>query len=111
MSALPRHLLPFSLLLAASSCSSSSSVRKEAMVTTPVVMPNAMCAKHGTVAMSSDKPGERMLCELQEPLGSHLPKCVCWDEGLIAQQREDTQQIHRQMEVGVQTCPAGACSK
>jgi hypothetical protein len=100
-------LLGFALSFAAG-CASNTPVHKEKMVDRPIVVPTAMCAQHGTVAMSNDKTGDRMVCELQEPLGSHMSKCICWDEGLVAQQREETQQIHRQMETGIQTCN-GSC--
>jgi hypothetical protein len=63
-------------------------VRKEMLAMGPVILPNGMCAMHGTVAMSKDKEGERMLCELQEQLGTHIPRCVCWDEGYTERDRQ-----------------------
>ena len=63
-------------------------VRKEMMAMGPIVLPNAMCAQQGTVAMSADKEGERMICELQPVLGSHVPRCVCVDEGFSERERE-----------------------
>lgn len=83
-------------------------VHRDAIVQTPVVLPNNMCAAHGKVAVSTDKPGERMICELQEPLGTHLAKCTCWDEGLVADKRVDTQDAVREYTYSVQTRPLGA---
>jgi hypothetical protein len=102
-----RILLPIVLALAAVGCKQEE-VKREAIVPTPIVMPNHMCSQRGVVAHSKDKPGERMLCELQESLGSHLAKCVCWDEGLLAEKRQDTQQalINNQ---SIQTCN-GSCN-
>jgi hypothetical protein len=84
-------------------------VHRDALVTSPVVLPNRMCAEHGKVAVSTDKPGERMICELQEPLGTHLPRCTCWDEGLLAQKRDDTQSAMQQLELSRQVCGTGDC--
>jgi hypothetical protein len=69
-----------------------------------------VCAARGLIAVSLGQEGERMICELQTPLGSHLARCTCWDEGMIAQQRQDTQNIHEQMEVGIQTFMSGNCN-
>lgn len=74
-----RRFLAVAGLVVAVGC--QSRVRKDQMVMGPVILPNGMCAQHGTVSMSKDKDGERMLCELQEQIGTHLPRCVCWDEG------------------------------
>jgi hypothetical protein len=63
-------------------------VRKEMMAMQPIVLPNEMCAEHGTVAVSNDKEGDRMICELQNQLGSHIPRCVCVDEGFSDRERE-----------------------
>jgi hypothetical protein len=102
-----RTLLPILLMVAAFGCKQEE-VRREAIVSTPVVMPNRMCDERGRIAYSKDKPGERMVCELQEPLGSHLAKCVCWDEGLLAEKRQDTQQVLINNQ-SVQTCN-GSCN-
>jgi hypothetical protein len=93
-------------LFAAAACTIYP-VHRDAIVQTPVVLPNNMCAAHGKVAVSTDKPGERMICELQEPLGTHLAKCTCWDEGLIADKRIDTPEAARQYMEPVQTRPLG----
>jgi hypothetical protein len=79
--------------------------RKEQVVSEGVVLPTAMCSKPGTVAMSNDAPGKRMVCELQEPVGSHLPKCVCWDEQQMAQNREDAQEMIREQTAHKNTNP------
>lgn len=98
------------ILLAGVACQSVKPVHKENIFGVPVVMPLHMCPEAGTVGMSLGAEGERMMCEIQIPLGTHLPRCTCWDEGMLAQQREDTQEIHHQMEVGIQTCMSGNCN-
>jgi hypothetical protein len=66
----------------------NTEVRKEKMAMGPVILPTEMCAEHGRVAMSADKEGDRMVCELQAILGSHVPRCVCVDEGFSDRERE-----------------------
>jgi hypothetical protein len=58
-----------------------------------------MCAKPGVVAASNDPKGDRMLCEIEEPVGTHLARCVCQDEQGIVAAREETQQQIREMEL------------
>jgi hypothetical protein len=92
---LRRCSLVFALLLTA--CSGSS-IRKEEIVEDGIIFPIGMCAKHGTVVTSNDAPGKRMYCEQVEPTGSHLPQCVCWDEQMMAKNREAAQQAMREYE-------------
>jgi hypothetical protein len=108
---LRRNLLSFAVLLAAG-CSSMQPVHKENMVGTYVQLPASACAEHSTLAMSKGKPGERMVCEMIEPVGSHVPKCLCRDEGLIAQQRQESQDALRAMDPNAQVCGgvAGNCT-
>jgi hypothetical protein len=96
-------LLASAVLLAGTACQSAKPVRKEKIFGVPIVMPTAMCPELGTVAVSLGEEGERMVCEMQVPLGTHLPRCVCRDEGMMAQQKEDTDPLLRQLEVGIQT--------
>lgn len=98
----------FSSVLLASACETIP-VHRDALVAAPVVLPNRMCAARGKVAVSNDKPGERMICEMQTPLGSHVPQCTCWDEGLLAEKRIDTQQALQTLETGLQKCGNGSC--
>lgn len=42
-------------------------------------------------------------------LGSHVPQCTCWDEGLLAEKRIDTQQALQTLETGLQKCGNGSC--
>jgi hypothetical protein len=86
------------VLLLAIGCARQA-VHKENVVALPVVLPLKMCAQPGTVSVSLGDVGERMLCERQLPLGSHLPLCVCRDEGMIAQQSRETQELVRQIEM------------
>jgi hypothetical protein len=83
-----------------------TAVRKEMIAMGPVILPNSMCAMHGTVAMSTDKEGERMLCELQEQIGTHLPRCVCWDEGYAERERELAMEQMRGLS-SLQACGGG----
>jgi hypothetical protein len=106
MAILPRTLAM--LVLALSACETIP-VNREAQVPVAVILPNRMCATRGKVAVSTDKPGERMICEMQEPLGSHLPKCTCWDEGALASKREDTQEMVRELSMTQQCGGAAIC--
>ncbi|HEX4384581.1 MAG TPA: hypothetical protein VH083_16580 [Myxococcales bacterium] len=69
-------------------CAKKGEVHKEMMAMGPVILPNSMCAEHGTVSLSNDKEGDRMVCELQNQLGTHIPRCVCIDEGFSERERE-----------------------
>lgn len=80
----------------------SKHVHKEAIVDRPITLALSMCAETGTVAVSRGDEGERMVCERLTPIGTHLPTCVCRDEGMIAQQVEDTQQVIRTIETDIQ---------
>ncbi|HUJ28600.1 MAG TPA: hypothetical protein VLW85_21405 [Myxococcales bacterium] len=84
-----RNLLAIAVFL----CSACAHV-DESERTAPgaVYMPLSMCAKKGAVAASNDAPGHRMMCEREEPLGSHYPRCVCRDEAAIAADRAATRQ-------------------
>lgn len=68
------------------------------VVSDGVILPNSMCAKHGVAAASNDAPGSRMICELEELVGSHYPRCVCRDEQQIVADRAEAQQAVRDME-------------
>jgi hypothetical protein len=80
----------------------SKPVQKQNIAGLPVTLPLAMCAEHGTVAVSKGNEGERMLCERTAPIGTHLPYCICRDEGMVAQQTEDTQFLIQTIEKNVQ---------
>jgi hypothetical protein len=97
-----------SAVLLASACETIP-VHREALVPVPVVLPNNMCAAHGKVAYSNDKPGERMICEMQTHLGTHLQQCTCWDEGLLAEKKIDTQEAIQNLETSIQKCGNGSC--
>jgi hypothetical protein len=96
-------LLALVAIMLAVGCQKNTAVRKEMMAMGPVILPNSMCAQHGTTAMSTDKEGERMLCELQEQIGTHLPRCVCWDEGYTERERELAYEMMRNIS-SLQTC-------
>ncbi|HEX4382767.1 MAG TPA: hypothetical protein VH083_07455 [Myxococcales bacterium] len=78
---------------------STAAVRKDTIVDLPVVLPLYMCPQPGTVATSLGDVGERMVCERQLPIGSHLPRCVCRDEGFIAQQTAETQDLLHKLQM------------
>jgi hypothetical protein len=86
---MPKYrLLAVAAIFIALGCSKKPEVRKELMVQGPIILPNEMCAQHGTVAVSNDKEGDRMVCELQNQLGTHIPRCICVDEGFSERERE-----------------------
>jgi hypothetical protein len=82
------RLIAAAAIFIALGCAQKPGVRKELMAMGPVILPNSMCAEHGTVAVSNDKEGDRMVCELQNQLGTHIPRCVCVDEGFTERERE-----------------------
>ena len=90
-----RNCLVALALFIAAGCSSNK-VRREAATAGPVILPNSMCAAKGKVAMSLGEEGERMECELQDKIGSHLARCVCWDEGYAAEERDKAQRMIRE---------------
>jgi hypothetical protein len=92
-----KHGLAAFALLFAAGCVSSP-VRKEDMVAEGIVFPIGMCARRGTVVTSNDDPGTKMFCEQIEPVGSHVPQCICWDEQMVAKNREEAQQAMRELE-------------
>jgi hypothetical protein len=93
-------------------CSSTNSASANRAISQPVILPASMCAR-GFAAASNDPKGDRMICEFEEPLGSHIPKCICHDEQEIVATREETQQALHDMEInkcvahGGGTCAAG----
>ena len=86
------------LSVVAMSVTGCATVEKDRVVSQGVVLPNSMCAKHGTAAMSNDAPGHRMVCEFEELVGTHLPKCICRDEQQIVADRAASQQAITDME-------------
>ena len=74
-----RAMLMAATLVAAAGCARKQEVRKELMAMNPVVLPTAMCAEQGNVSYSKDKEGDRMVCEMQNILGSHIsPGISVW---------------------------------
>jgi hypothetical protein len=84
-------------------------VHREALVPVPYVLPSKMCAPHGKVAYSNDKPGERMICEMQPHLGTHLEQCTCWDETLLAEKKIDTDEAIHKLETATGHCGPQGC--
>ena len=82
--------------LAVTACATTQS--QERVVSEGVILPNYMCAKRGVAAASNDPVGQRMICEMEELVGTHLPRCVCRDEKQIVADREDSQQTVLDME-------------
>ena len=82
------------ILLAACATTSSS----DRVVSDGVILPSYMCAKRGVAAASKDPVGKRMVCEMEELLGTHMARCVCRDEQQIADDREGSQQALRDAE-------------
>jgi hypothetical protein len=73
---------------------------RERALSKAVVLPNGMCAQRGVQAASNDPKGERMFCEFEEPVGSHVPRCVCRDEQQAIADRDIAQQYIRDLEHG-----------
>src|SRR5207248_344057 len=88
MTARTRLLVIFAV--GAGACSTTRS--QERVVSEGVILPNYMCAKRGVSAASNDPMGQRMICEFEELVGTHLPRCVCRDEKQIVADREGSQQ-------------------
>jgi hypothetical protein len=98
------------LAFALSACAAKQ-FRKQQVVSEGVVLPNKMCASYGKVALSNDVEGERMICEMEEPVGSHLPKCVCRDELALADEKDKTQETMRALQEHHQTGMGGQGGK
>jgi hypothetical protein len=112
---MPKALLAFVAIFLAVSCQKTA-VRKEMMAMGPVILPTEMCAEHGSVAMSNDKEGERMRCELENKIGTHIPSCVCFDEGYTEREREQAYEMMRNINSiqacgGAATCPGIGSAK
>jgi hypothetical protein len=89
------------MVLAATGCSAvKNAAKNERAVSQDFIVANAMCAPHGTSAATNDRPGDRMVCQFEEPIGSHVSKCVCHDEKQLAADRELAQQWFRDAEHG-----------
>ncbi len=84
-------------LLAAMACTSLAE-RRTRQPTDGIVMPTSMCARRGEVAASNDAPGNQMMCEVEEVVGSHMPRCICRAEEQIAADRDAAQQARRESE-------------
>jgi hypothetical protein len=85
--------------LGATACASSHKP-KERAITGDIVVANSMCGAPGVAAATNDKPGDRMICAFEEPVGSHVPQCVCHDEKRLAEDRETGQAFLRDAEHG-----------
>jgi hypothetical protein len=112
---MPKALLAFVAIFLAVSCQKTS-VRREMMAMGPVILPNEMCAEHGTTAMSNDKEGDRMVCQMENKIGTHIPNCVCFDEGFSERERELALVMMRNINSiqacgGAATCPGIGSAK
>ena len=63
-----------------------------------LVVASNMCARDGSVQHTKDPEGQRIYCGFEELIGSHIPKCVCYDEQESAQRRAESQQYFREAE-------------
>ena len=77
---------------------------KERVVPGAVHLDKNMCAKKGVAAASNDPKGKQMICEVENPTGTNVPRCVCRDEQSSNENRRETQQqmldILQRKEVG-----------
>jgi hypothetical protein len=76
---------------------------KERAISGDIVVANSMCGGYAVRAATNDKPGDRMLCGWEEPVGSHVPQCVCRDEKKMDEDRSMAQQYMRDVERGMDT--------
>jgi hypothetical protein len=82
---------------------------RERALSRAVVLANNMCGRPGVQAASNDPKGERMLCEFETPVGSHVPQCVCRDEQQTVADRENAQQYLRDVETNGCMHTGGMC--
>ena len=91
-----RRFLLVALALAAC-CRAAIPNRIDEESQSAVVMPARMCDSKGP-ARSNDPEGKRMICALEEVLGTHVPQCVCRDESQADSTRAAAQQSIRERE-------------
>ena len=86
------------LVVATVGCAGARNKYQSVSVSDGVIMPASMCAKRGVAARSKDEPGSGMVCEREELVGSHFPRCICRDEQQVIADRERAQQDARDAE-------------
>ena len=59
-----------------------------------VVVANNLCARDQSAQQTNDRGGKR--CQMEELVGSHLPKCVCRNEQNDDRNRNEAQQRLRE---------------
>jgi hypothetical protein len=65
----------------------------------PTATAKAAATKDGTAVASNDsakKPGGKVVCTYEEPVGSHIPERVCYYQDDIDSTRAETQEFLRQ---------------
>jgi hypothetical protein len=68
---------------------------KPAPVSRAGMVAKAELCNHKGIVVSSDDPGERLVCQFEYIVGSNYAKCVCRDEAQAKLLREETQQTVR----------------
>ncbi len=86
------------LLLPLLACTKAQVKQSNSKWTDGLVVANNMCAKDGSVQHTKDPEGQRIYCGFEELVGTHIPKCICYDEQESAERRAEAQQYLREAE-------------
>jgi hypothetical protein len=92
-------LIALMSLLGATACATNHKP-KERAITPDLIVANSMCGGYAVKAATNDPPGDRMICGWEEPIGSHVPQCICHDEKQLDENRQGGQAFMRDAEHG-----------
>ena len=70
--------------------SACASLHEEQLAASESILPVSVCS-NGRKATIHEEAGQTLVCALEEPVGSHLPDCVCHSAEQAAVEREATQ--------------------
>ena len=102
---MPRYLIVAVIL--ALGCSQARIRESNSQWAQGVVVPMHMCAQNRSTQHSNDAEGQRAYCGLEELLGSHIPKCVCRDEGRTPEERAAAQRYLQEAQQARQLLKGG----
>ena len=101
-----RIVVAFSVLLLTACATVAEREASKKQWSDGVIVALNMCAQDHSLQHSTDQEGQRACCG-ETPVGTHVPKCVCHDEGQSALDREqaqrymrDSQEAHQVVRVG-----------
>jgi hypothetical protein len=89
-----RNLTAACILLFLAACATAAQHDKAQWAEGVIVAMN-MCSQDGSAQHTKDPEGNRAYCAREVMVGSHVPKCVCRDEGQTAAEREEVEQYMR----------------